>query len=227
MNNFQRVFKNTSFLTISSIFIKAIGFLFFVYLARNLSVGIFGRYNLIDSVISLFSFLPDLGVGLVVVREIAKKTHPTELLLGNSLFFMSVMSAVTIIVIIIFAILTGFPKEVLSLLFISSLSLFLSQVRSVPLFYFEGIEKMEYTAILQALNSLFFTGFGFIGFVLGYGLTGIIVGFLVGTIISFVVTWGLFFAKKVEIQLEFDKDILKHLIVKGLPLGLAAFSLKF
>ena len=102
MNNFQRVARNTTFLFLSEIFIKIIGFFYFIYLARNLSVDIFGRYNLISSIMIIFSFLPDMGIGLVVVREIAKKTRDTASLLGNTFLIASIASIATILIVMWF-----------------------------------------------------------------------------------------------------------------------------
>lgn len=224
MNNFQRVFKNTTFLILSEIFIKIIGFAYFIFLARSLSIDLFGRYNLVTSVMTIFSFLPDIGMGLVVVREIAKKKYDTAILLGNTLLLTSVMSIATILIVISFGAVARFSGEVMFLLFISSLTLLFSQLRSIPLFYFDGVEQMGYSAILKAASSLFFMSFGILGFILGFGLIGIIAGFLTGSIISFVITWMVFLAKKIKISFKFDKKIIKRLIYNGLPLGVASFS---
>ena len=224
MNNFQRVFKNTSFLFLSELFIKIIGFLYFIFLARSLSIDVFGRYNLVTSIVAIFSFLPDLGVGLVVIREISKKTYNIPLLLGNALILSSILSFVTGLIVLAFGFIAGFSDEVIFLLFISVLTLLLSQVRSIPLFYFDGVEKMGYSAALKAINSFLFIGFGILGFKLGYGLTGIITGFLIGSFISFALTWIVFWLKKIEISIKLDKQIVKHLVLHGLPLGIAAFS---
>ena len=224
MNNFQRVFKNTTFLFISEVFIKIFGLFYFIFLARSLSIDVFGRYNLVTSVVTIFSFLPDLGIGLVIVREIAKKTYNVPLLLGNALIVMTAMSVVTIIILLTFGKLLGFSSDVMFLLFISSLTLLVSQVRSIPLFYFDGIEHMGYSAVLKALNSLLFMGFGTAGFVLGFGLTGIIIGFLLGGIVSLLASWAVFLSKGIRISLKFEKKVTKHMVYNGLPLGLAAFS---
>lgn len=224
MNNFQRVLKNTSFLFVSEVVIKAIGFLYFVFLARSLSVDLFGRYNLVTSIVSIFSFLPDLGVGLVVVREISKKHYNVPSLLGNSLILSIILSIVTGVTVISFGFIAGFSSQIITLLFVSSITLLFSQIRSIPLFYFDGVEEMGVSAVLKAINSLMFTACGILGFVLGFGLNGIITGFLVGSFVSLVVTWSVFFLRKVKIKIDFDREISKHLVLHGLPLGIAAFS---
>lgn len=224
MNNFRLVLRNTTSLILSEISIKTLGLFYFIFLARNLSIDAFGRYNLVTSFVTMFSFLPDIGIGLIVVREIAKKNYTSALLLGNTFILTSIMSLIALIVIVIVGVLVGFSSEVILLLFISSVTLFFSQIRSVPLFYFDGVERMGYSAILKGLNSFFFVAFGLAGFILGFGLTGIIVGFLIGSVISFVITWTVFFTKKIKISLRFDRKIAKYLIRDGLPLGIAAFS---
>lgn len=224
MNNSRLVFKNTTFLVLAELFIKLIGFVYFVFLARNLSIEVFGRYNLVTSFVTMFSFLPDIGIGLVVVREIAKKSYSTAVLLGNTFVLGTAMSIVTIVIIVTIGLLVGFSSDIMLLLFISSLTLFFSQIRSVPLFYFDGIERMEYSAVLKALNSLVFITCGLGGFLLGFGLIGIITGFLVGSIISFVITWMIFYTKKIKISLTFNKRVARHLALDSLPLGVAAFS---
>src|SRR3989344_2040109 len=113
MNNFQIVFKNTSFLFFSEVVIKILGLFYFIFLARNLSVDIFGRYNLVTSFVTIFSFLPDIGIGLIVVREIARKGFDSALLLGNTLIITTVMSVVTIIVILTAGLIVGFSSEVI------------------------------------------------------------------------------------------------------------------
>lgn len=224
MNNFRLVARNTTFLVLSEVFIKIIGFFYFVFLARSLSVDIFGRYNLVTSVVTIFSFLPDIGIGLIVVREIAKKSQDIAILLGNTFILTCIMSVATVVVVMSFGFIAGFSQEVMILLLISSATLLFSQIRSIPLFYFDGVERMGYSAILKALNSLSFILFGTLGLLLGFGLAGIITGFLIGSIISFVITWIVFLAKKIRISFKIDKKIARHLIYNGLPLGVAAFS---
>lgn len=209
---------------LSEILIKTIGLFYFIFLARNLSVEMFGRYNLITSFVTIFSFLPDIGIGLIVVREIAKKTQNRALLLGNAFILGCIMSAIAIVAVITSGFFLKFPSEVMLLLFISALTLLFSQIRSVPLFYFDGIERMGYSAGLKTLNSLLFMFFGFLGYILGFGLLGIVTGFLIGSIISLFVTWVVFVFKKIKINLTIDKKVATHLILSGLPLGIAAFS---
>ena len=72
MNNFRLVFKNTFFLTLSELFLKVVGVIWVIFLAHSLTIAEYGKYTLVNSFVGIFAFLPDLGIGLIVIREIAK-----------------------------------------------------------------------------------------------------------------------------------------------------------
>lgn len=223
MNNFRLVAQNTFFLTISEFFLKILGFFWVIYLARALSVELFGRYNFVNSFISLFSFLPDLGVGLIVIREIARNRKKTPEYLGNSFILNGFFALITFVLILVFAKLLNFENKIIWLILIASLTLFFSTLRSVGIFYFDGTEKMSFSAFLNFLNSFLLILFGLVAFVLGYGLSGIFWGMFLGTLLSLLITWftvGRFVAPKFSINLK----IIKNLFFQGLPLGLAGLA---
>lgn len=224
MNNFQIVLKNTLFLSLSEIFLKVLGFFWFVYLARHLSIDLFGRYNLVNSFIAIFSFLPDLGIGLVVIREIAKNKTKAALYLGNAFFLNGTFALFTIIIILLTVSFFSYSFNVTSLVFIASITLFLSTLRSVAIFYFDGVERMHISALLNSINTLLSITGGFVGISLGFGIVGVFLGMLSGTFISLIITWFLLIKNSIRPTFTFDTNIVKHLFLEGLPLGLAAFS---
>lgn len=223
MNNFTIVFRNTLFLTLSEVFLKIIGFLWIVFLARSLSVELFGRYSFVNSFIAIFSFLPDLGVGLIVIREIAKKRNEASLYLGNSLILNGVLSIVTVLLILSAVFVLNYSSEVALLIGVASLTLFVSTLRSVGIFYFDGMERMNVSAVLNSTNSVLLIGGGLIGFLLAHTLQAVFIGMLVGTMISLMITWARVIIYTFP-KFSFDKALVKHLLFEGLPLGLASFA---
>lgn len=223
MNNFRRVAKNTFFLTISEIFLKAIGFLWVVFLARSLSVELFGRYSFVNSFISIFSFLPDLGVGLIVIREIAKNKEMAGVYLGNALVLNGIFAFCTMCIVFFASFILGYTYEVKVLIIIAAIILFVSTFRSVGIFYFDGMEKMNISAFLNSFNSLLLISFGFFALLLGFGLKGIFWGMLIGTIVSLLLTWNTVRAF-VTPKFLLNPQLMKRLFLDGLPLGLASFA---
>lgn len=223
MNNFQKVARNTFFLLLSEVFLKILGLAWTIYLARSLNVELFGRYSFIHSFIALFSFLPDLGVGIIVIRDISKNRKKANIYLGNSLILNGVLALFTFLLILFLTFFVGHSSEVKLLIILSAVTLFVSTLRSVGIFYFDAIEKMEYSAALNSFNTIMLYAFGFIFFSLGWGITGIFLGMLLGTVVSLFITW-IATKKYVKPRIKVDMREIKHLLYEGLPLGIASFA---
>lgn len=225
MNNFKIVAKNTFFLTLSEFFLKIIGVLWIVFLAHSLSVSEYGEYSFVNSFIAIFSFLPDLGIGIIVIREIARNKEKADLYLGNSLILNTSFAFIALVAIFITSFFLGQSQQTKTLIFIASITLFISTIRSVAIFFFDGMEKMHFSALLNSLNTVLLLAFAvFFGFVLNWGLKGVFLGMLFGTILSLFITWSIVLQKFIMPKVVINKKIMKHLFWEGLPLGIASFS---
>ncbi len=222
MNNFFLVFRNTSFLVLSGILIKFSGLLWILYLAPP-DIERFGRYNFVHSFIGIFSFLPDFGVGLIVIREIAKNKKNIPLILGNAFILNSFLSLITLFLISILAFFLGYSLDIQILLFLAALTLLVSTIRSVAVYYFDGMEKMEYSAFFNTLNTIFSLGGAFIGERSG-GLVGVFIGLLIGTLLCTILNWIVLLKWFTIPKFSYSEKMVKHLFLEGLPLGLAAFA---
>jgi len=225
VNNFKIVAKNTFFLTLSEFFLKIIGVLWIVFLAHSLSVSEYGEYSFVNSFIAIFSFLPDLGIGIIVIREIARNKEKADLYLGNSLILNTSFAFIALVAIFITSFFLGQSQQTKTLIFIASITLFISTIRSVAIFFFDGMEKMHFSALLNSLNTVLLLAFAvFFGFVLNWGLKGVFLGMLFGTILSLFITWSIVLQKFIMPKVVINKKIMKHLFWEGLPLGIASFS---
>lgn len=223
MNNFRLVFKNTLFLTFSEFFLKVVGVIWVIFLAQSLTVAEYGKYTLVNSFVGIFAFLPDLGIGLIVVREIAKNRKKANLYLGNSLLLNVFFAFVTLLTILLIKRWIIPSPSTDYLIFIASLTLFFSIIRTAPVFYFEGTERMGIAAILTSLNTVLLLFGAFVLFEFGLGLPGIFWGMLLGTILSIIIAWVLM-VKYVIPKVKFEKKLATYFLLQGLPLGMAAFA---
>lgn len=230
MNNFQKVFKNTFFLILSEFFLKAIGIFWVIFLARNLSISEYGRYNLVNSFISIFSFLPDFGIGLVAIREIAKRPSKTNLFL-NVVFVLNLFfSLLCLLLIFLFSVILNYSLSLKILIAIAAFSLVVSSFRSVAIIYFEGKEKMEISGLITSLSSLVLIAAALAGLKLFGRLEGVFWGMLVGNIFSFFLTWNFFLKNKISLRIKISSEkisIAKYFIHEAWPLGLAGLFALF
>lgn len=223
MNNFSLVFRNTAILAVAEVFIKILSFVWIIFLARTLSVELFGRYNFVNSFVALFSFLPDLGIGLIVIRDIAKHKEKASEYLGVSFVLNTALALFTLVVILISASVVGYREEVSALLLLASLTLVFSTIRSVAVFFFDGTERMHVSATLNSINTVLLLLGGFLGYMLVQSLLGVFKGMLVGTIVSMCISWFIL-QRYTWPRIEINKNLMKHFLFEGLPLGVAAFS---
>lgn len=222
-NNFHKVFRNTSYLFISEILIKVLGVFWVIYLAHSFTVLNYGVYNYVTSLIAIFSFLPDFGVGLIVIREIARDKKKSPLYLGNSFILNGALAGVTFIILLFFAALTGAKTGIFPYIILAGITLFFSTIRSVSIFYFDGQEKMQYSALLNLINTFFLIVCAALGVFLGFGLMGVFGGMLTGTLISLVISWSVLL-RFVKPKFVYSKKTVMFYLFQGAPLGIAAFA---
>lgn len=222
-NNTGQVARNTLYLTISEIVLKVLGIAWIVFLAHMFSVAEYGKYNLVTSFIAIFSFLPDFGIGLIVIREIAKNTKNSSVYLGNAFFINGFLSLVTFLIIVGVAYGFSINVNVSGLIFIAAATLILSTLRSVAIFYFDGREKMQYSAFLNTLNSILLIAFATMGVLLGFGLMGVFGGMLLGTFISLVVSWGVLL-RFIKPKFVVNPKIIRFYLLSGAPLAIASLA---
>lgn len=74
----QKIAKNTFFLTTSQLIARAIGFIYFVILARKLGVENFGIYTFTLAFVYNFVSVADFGLERLVIRDIARRPEKTN-----------------------------------------------------------------------------------------------------------------------------------------------------
>lgn len=223
MRRFKTLAKNVSFLTLAEIIIKIILFFWTIFLARFLGASIFGQYNFVNSFIVLFSVLPDLGVSLVLIREISQNKKRAPWYLGNTVilnFFLSLLSFFLILAIVSFL---KYPFEIKFALILAAFTLGVTTLRTTGIVLFNAFERMDLVAFFSCFNTAFLVGFGFLGLLWEKGILGLFSGILLGTVISGFFAWLVVVKRFVVPKIHFDFPLVRHLITEGWPLGLAGF----
>lgn len=224
MRNFQIVAKNTFALTAVEFVSKIVAIFWIIFLARALGVESFGKYNFVNAFILIFSVLPDLGIGLVFVREVAQNQPLAKEYLGNCLVLNSILSVVAFIFIFLTINILHYSFSTVILVAIATGTLIISTIRSVGSWMFEAHEKMEISAMLTCLNTLVTLLGGFVFWQIGKSLSFLFFGLMTGTIISTLITWSFVIKAFGWPKLRLNVKMSKYLIEQGFPLALAAFA---
>lgn len=218
---FRRYFKNTSWLFGEKILRMLAGLFVVVWVTRYLGPEQFGLFSYAQSFVSLFTVIATLGLDGVVVRELVRDDNPMDALIGTS-FFLKLIGAVAVFIILIFAIkLTSNDALTNALIFIIA-SAMIFQSFNVIDFYFQSEVLSRYAVYANAIAL-------FLGSCLKIVLIiyqAPLVAFAWAVLFdSVVLALGLvhFFLRRKQCMMSwvFDKRIAKQLLKDSSPLMIA------
>lgn len=218
----RRFAGNIFSLTITGIAGLAISLFWAVYLARELGEKDFGIYSTVAAFVGLFIIIPELGVGTIVIRDIAQDRSKVDIYLGGSLLLRFFLSALTIGVIIFTAYLLGYSKDIIILIVLAGLAVVVNSLGTVGNDIFFGFERMKLVSLFNFLVVFLPIVLGFAVLLYGYGLLGIFATRVIAAMcVAFFIWW--ITLKNFSLPRHFlDLNFIKYLFKEGLPIGLAS-----
>jgi O-antigen/teichoic acid export membrane protein len=102
----KSIFKNSSYLLVSQLFVKAFAFAYAIFLAGNIGASDFGTYSAALSVFGLMSLFSDLGINRVLTRDIARDENELPKLFSTALLLRAFSAALSFLALTIFFYLT-------------------------------------------------------------------------------------------------------------------------
>jgi O-antigen/teichoic acid export membrane protein len=219
----KRIIKNTSFIIISEVVGKLISIFFIAYAARILGPQYFGIYALIGTFVAIFTYFTNFGVTPVAIREIARNKEKAEVFFNNALSLRICFIFLSYLLLFLVVNLLNYSKEIKYLIFIMGVSLFFSTFSSSFRILYMAFERMIIPSLISVLNSLLITVSGILVLYLGYGLKGIVLlhllGSLMGALISGFWIRKKFFRYRFTFNFPFWIDILRQ----SMPFAIIAF----
>jgi O-antigen/teichoic acid export membrane protein len=219
MNTAARVTKNTGAIIAGDMVNKAIGLIILISLARYLGSTEFGRYSFIFAFIFLFGIIADLGVNIIVVREISRDRSIAEKMLGNALALKIFLSAAAIVLSLLTVNLLNYPESTKILVYIASFSLFISSLTGIYGSMFRVLLEMKYAVVAGIIGQICLVTLIFIIIALKGTLYHMISATVIANAIGLLFTFLFsrrFAIPKLELDIQYIKNILKPAIVLGL-----------
>ena len=184
----QKIFKNTSFLTISEVVQKVLLFFLIIYAVRVLGAVNFGKYSFAVAFTYFFLFISELGLTTVITRDVARDTTKTQQYFSNLFLFKLVLFLIAYILIYILINLLGYPKLTILVVMIFAVVTLGDDVNSFLLAFFKAHQNMGYVAISKILQNCLIFIFGGLALYLGYGVIGFGLAFAGATIITILIS---------------------------------------
>ncbi len=226
----KTIARNTVFLSASQVAGRAIGFFYFVFLARALGVADFGIYSF--TLAFVYNFIPvaDFGVERLILRDIAREPEKAGYYFPRLLPLRVFLSLASYLLALILGIVLGLPLRELVYLSLFGLALLPYNLAFLAVSFQNAREKMHYLAVvniaLAALSGVLgitfvFLKLGLFWIFLAYPLANLVLALFV---FSQVRKWGLPLGWKVD--LKFFREVLSQSWIFAAFTILAVFYLR-
>ena len=148
----RRLLSNTAVVVIGSALQRALAFGTTMLLARGLGTEEFGVYAFVGAYMLTLSFLADMGLERVMLREVARRPERSGEVLGTGFMLRGILSVLTAMLAIALAALLRFPVVTWWCIVLAAVAMPLS-VEALVRSFFQSRFEMHYTYLLTLPGS--------------------------------------------------------------------------
>lgn len=223
----KRILRNTSYLTAAFVVQKVLSFAYFIFVARALGPYDLGLYDPAKALIPILLILIDFSLSPVLTREIARAPQKAFVYLANVL---SVKAIFGVFLLILFGIITNFSTfgEIeRSVIYLIALVVAFDSFTATFFAVFRGLQNMKFEALGMIITQLATLAIGLFALKYGYGIRGLFLATLVGSIINFIYSFVILKQKLGNIpSFRWEKDIIKLFLKTAVPFAISAILAK-
>jgi O-antigen/teichoic acid export membrane protein len=219
----RRVIDNTLAIGVSTIAAKGLMFLWQILLARALGARGYGIYGTIGALLAIGAAIPDLGMGLIVIREVARQPEAAGRYLGATLSLQPLLAAAGYAALLLGARLLGYDLEIRLLLAFAAVSLLVDVLGNMCHNQLVAAEQMAAPAVISVAHIVLLMTLGGAALLANGGLWGLYVAALIAGVGRTSAYWIVLRRAGRRPVFPADRAVMRRLLVDGLPLALAAF----
>jgi len=222
VNTIQRIAKNTLFLMGSNIIGFVLSFFFLMYTTRYLGSDSYGILSFAIAFSSITIFLADIGIGSVIIRDIARDKQLTAKYFGNSILLKIILAIITLLVTAAIGYVFNYPYSTMSVVYIITLSLILTSFQGVITSIIQACELMEYIAIGSVIYNIFMLIFALTAISLKWNVEEFAYVYLISSIV--LALYYLFVSSRRIPSPKYEVDLAfwSYLIKEAIPFGLSS-----
>ncbi len=147
------IIKNVSWAVLGKVVTLLSTLLVGIFVARYLGPDQYGLMNYIISLVALFTVFATFGTSEIIVRELAKKELPKEVILGSAFAMRVGLSVLAFLAVVIYLFVSDETAETAVMVLIYASSIFLSSF-DVIRFYFTSIVNNEYVVKSEIFRTI-------------------------------------------------------------------------
>lgn len=196
---------------ISSILIRTIvpltSFVIFITVARIMGVELLGKYTLLVTLGMVFQCLCSMGLGPLLVRQIAQRHQTPEALYSSAVVIGLAGLLLWAPLMIVTARMGGYSRDVFISTIVLVFALPFGCLSIINTALFMGLEKFEYVLIVSAAEAVFVFVGSLAVILKGLGIVSLVAVLAGGRLVSALVGLCFAFRRIQPTQIRFDKQL--------------------
>ncbi|MBN1680352.1 MAG: oligosaccharide flippase family protein, partial [Anaerolineae bacterium] len=219
----KRAARNATALALSNIASKGLMFVWQLILARWLGSGDYGVYGTVGALLAVGAAIPEFGMGLMVIRDVAPRRQDAGRYLAATLTMQPLFAVAGYGVLMLAALLLGYDAKIRTLLAFAAVNLLVDALGNMCHNQLLAIERMVIPAIIATGHILVLTMLAGIALALDAGLWGLYAATLIAGLLRTAVYWVVLLCTGTRPEFPLDRVVARSLLINGAPLALTSF----
>lgn len=207
-------------LFLSNAFILGLSFIYTMYVARYLGATNYGIISSALAFTGIFGIFTDLGLSQLAVRDIARDKGNVDKYLVNIAAIKLILVIITLVLIVITVNLMRNESTSANVVYIIALSVAASAFTGLLNSIFQAYERLEYTSIGNAINSLALLLGALFSIFRGYDVVGFAFVYLFANLATLIYSIAVLAIEFFRPKLQIDRSFWIPVIKEALPFGL-------
>lgn len=219
----KRAARNATALALSTVVAKGLLFVWQLILARWLGSGDYGIYGTIGALMAVGAAIPEFGMGLIVIRDVAARPQDAGRYLAATLTMQPVLAGFGYVALLVAAVLLGYDSDLRALLALAALSLWVDALGNMCYNQLVAVERMVITALISAGHIAALVALAALALGLNGGLWGLYVATLAAGLLRAAALWAALLRTGTRPNFPLDRAVARSLLVNGAPIALTSF----
>lgn len=219
----KRAARNATALALSTLAAKGLLFGWQVVLARWLGSGDYGVYGTIGALLAVGAAIPEFGMGLIVIRDVATRPQDAGRYLATTLTLQPLFAGAGYIVLTAAALLLGYDANLRALLALAALSLWVDVAGNMCYNQLLAVERMVITAVISTAHIAALVVLAGIALAAGGGLWGLYAATIAAGLLRAGAFWWALLRTGTRPTFPLDRAIARGLLINGAPIAITSF----
>lgn len=220
----QTIAKNIFWLTWSQVLGRFVRALVIIYAARSLGATQYGIFSYALGLAAFFTIFADMGISLVMTREIARKPEVWQEYFATSFWLKIVLFLITGTMILIIAPFFSKIPEATALLPLIALLTIFDGIRELAFAFFRAKERMEVEALGNVVTNTIITVLGFLALVKMHTYSSFAFAYVVGSGLGTLFSISFLGRNFFHVVNKFTKSLIRPIIEAAWPMAFSAIS---